>query len=419
MSKVDLLVENISNLYTCVPCDNDINSTAIDAGLGRISNATVAFKDSKVVYVGPRSGAPVASNAKVVIDGSGLCGLPGLVDCHTHAVWAGSRADEWARRLNGESYAKILEEGGGILSTVKSTRAASLEFLTESARTRVRRMRDRCGVTTVEIKSGYGLNPDTEEKMLRAAVNCGDTVRVIPTFLGAHTLPKEYRSKRSEYVKQVIKEQLPRCAPLAKLADVFCDSVGFTLDETKEILVACKAAGLKVKAHCEQIAHLGGAKAVAEMGGISCDHLEQVTVEEVKAMAKAGTVAVFLPGAQLYLKDKSPPTAMFREHGVKMAIGTDLNPGTSPVHDLWTCAALACITQGFTIAEAVLGITRHGGFALGRDDLGWLGEGSVGDLVLFEPPPAYPPTVESLVQNMGGRMVRIVVQNGQLVYKNN
>lgn len=405
---IDLIVHSISNLYT-------VNGEGPD-GLGLITCATVAFAQKRLVYAGSRDGAPSLTRAKVIIDGTGLCGLPGLIDCHTHSVWAGSRAHEWSRRLAGESYETILEEGGGILSTVRTTRAASLEELIESARLRVRRMRDRCGVTTVEIKSGYGLNPETEEKILKAARACEDTVRVTTTFLGAHTLPKEYRNNRSEYVKQVINEQLPLCAPLSDCGDVFCDSVGFTLDETRDILEACKRHGLSVKAHCEQICHLGGAALVAELGGVSCDHLEQATTQEVVAMAKSDTVAVFLPGAQLYLKDKSPPTDLFRKHGVKMAIGTDLNPGTSPLHDIWTCATLACITEGFTIPEAIKGITRHAGLALGRSDVGWLGEGSVGDLVLFETAPSYPPTVESLVQNIGGRSVRLVVKDGQVVF---
>jgi imidazolonepropionase len=350
--------------------------------------------------------------------------MPGLVECHTHAVWAGSRADEWARRLAGESYAAILEQGGGILSTVRATRAATLEALTKDARARVRRMRDRSGVTTVEIKSGYGLDPATEEKILRAARACDSEVRVVSTFLGAHTLAPEFRGDagaarggRAAYVRQVIEEQLPRCAPLADCADVFCDSVGFTLAESRAVLEAAKAAGLTVKAHCEQIERLGGSAVVAELAGVSADHVERATDADALAMGRAGTVAVLLPGAQLYLKDHAPPVALFRKHGVRMAVGTDLNPGTSPVHDLWACAALACVTQGLTIAEAVQGITRNAGLALGRSDLGWLGEGSVGDLALFEAAPGYPPTVESLVQNMGGRDVRLVVRDGRVVFE--
>mmetsp|Transcript_5085 Transcript_5085/g.7739 ORF Transcript_5085/g.7739 Transcript_5085/m.7739 type:complete len:347 (+) Transcript_5085:396-1436(+) len=341
--------------------------------------------------------------------------MPGLVDCHTHSVWAGSRADEFQRRLAGESYVSILEKGGGILSTVNATRAATKDELATNARNRVKSMRDECGVTTVEIKSGYGLTPDDEFKMLEAARECGDTCRILTTFLGAHTIPKEFKEgRRDEYVKQVIEVQLPKCAPISDFVDIFCDRGAFTLEEAREILLAGKKLGLTVRAHAEQIESTGCAKLVAELGGTSADHLEQLDEGGAKALGAAGVVAVLLPGAQLYLKDISPPVPLLRKHNVRMAIGTDLNPGSSPVHNLWTVATLGCIIQSCTVVEAVLGITKNAGLALNRSDIGWLGCGSVGDAVVLSVPPGEPKKIESLIQHMGTPRVNIVVQNGKV-----
>jgi imidazolonepropionase len=270
-------------------------------------------------------------------------------------------------------------------------------------------------VTTVEIKSGYGLDPESEARMLLAANDLDDTVRVVPTFLGAHAIPPEYRDDREAYVQQVIDVQLPLCAPLAACVDVYCDRGAFSLDEARRILEAGRARGLTVRAHAEQVAHTGIAALAAGLGATSVDHLEQIDDEGVEALAAHGTVAVLLPGAQLYLKDPSPPVEALREAGVPMAIGTDLNPGSSPVHDPWTCATLACLLQGLTIDEAILGITRHAGRALGRPDLGWLGEGSVADLALFAPPPGEPATVASLVQHMAAHRVVHLIRDGRLL----
>ena len=221
--------------------------------------------------------------AAIVIDGTGFIGLPGLVDCHTHTVWAGSRADEFARRLAGEKYADIAKAGGGILSTVEHTRNATLNELVTNAKSRIQNM-VRKGVTTVEIKSGYGLSPDAEAKMLRAAKECNDTARIVTTFLGAHALPKEFRDNRKGYVQQVINDQLPiiQKYELADNIDVFCDSIGFTLEEAKDILTAGQRAGMKVKAHAEQIQHTGCTSLVSELNGISADHLERVKLEDIK-----------------------------------------------------------------------------------------------------------------------------------------
>ena len=422
MPHPSLLVHNIDSLYTLDP--NNPSAETPGAPLGLVENASIGFRDGKVVFIGKSdsSEAQEAKNsAEQIIDGAGLVGLPGLVDCHTHSVWAGSRADEFARRLAGAKYEDIAKAGGGILSTVEHTRNASLDQLTANCRGRLSNMR-RKGVTTVEIKSGYGLNPDAEAKMLRAARAAGDAneARVVTTFLGAHALPKEFRDDRKKYVQQVINDQLPVIVKygLADNVDVFCDSIGFTLEESRDILTAGQRAGLKVKAHAEQIAHTGCASLVAELGGISADHLERCTDEDIAAMKDKDVVAVCLPGAQMYLHDSPPPIQQFRAAGVKMAVATDLNPGSSPIHDLWTTATLACVLQGMTIDEAVQGITRNAGYAIGRPDVGWLGvDGqSVADLALFSTQPGDPSTAASLVQNIGGHTTEVVIRDGKVVF---
>ena len=398
---MDLLVNHISTLCTMNPSK---------PGLGLIEDAAAAFKEGKIAWVGKSVHAPTADK---ILDAKGLIGLPGLVDPHTHTVYSGSRANEFAQRLAGANYSDILEAGGGILSTVQATRQATLHQLTQLCRQRLQQFRKN-GVTTVEIKSGYGLDPQTEKKMLQAALQCNGPMRVITTFLGAHTIPAEYKSNRDAYVRQIIEQQLPLCAPFADAIDVYCDRGAFTLDESIAILSAGKRLGLKVRAHAEQVSHTGIAGAAAELGAICVDHLERVTDNEITSMANNGTVAVLLPGAQLYLKDSPPPVHRLRAAGVPMAIGTDLNPGSSPVHNIWTCATLACILQGLTIEEALIGMTRNAGRALGRPELGWIGRESIADLGLYLPPPGEPPRPESLIQHMGTIRLHTLIKDGQV-----
>jgi imidazolonepropionase len=338
-----------------------------------------------------------------VVYATGLIGMPGLVDPHTHAIWAGSRSAEFAERLAGADYAEILERGGGILSTVEATRQASIDALRDHFRLRLKQMFLR-GVTSVEVKSGYGLDPETEFRMLSVLDRTKwafPSARFVRTFLGAHTIPAEHRANRTQYVQQVIEEQLPLCAPSADFVDVYCDRGAFDLDESIAILKAGKELGLKVRAHAEQVSYTGIAEAAADLGAIALDHLEHIDDAGIAAMASAGTTAVLLPGAQLYLRDKAPPVEAFREAGISMAVGTDLNPGSSPVHDLWTAATLSCLIQGLTIEEAVLGITRHAAHALGQTNSGVVQVGRNADIALFAPPPGEPATVESLIQHMG------------------
>ena len=375
--------------------------------LGAIPHGAVAFVGDRVGWVGASEQAPDAPQVDSL---PGCVGLPGLVDCHTHAVWAGSRADEFAQRLAGASYTEILEAGGGILSTVAATRAAPWAQLVEDCTARLRRLRAR-GTTTVEIKSGYGLRADIELALLTAAREAGKRagVRVLTTFLGAHTVPQEHRSDRAAYVAEVLETQLPQCAPAADFVDVYVDRGAFTVDEGRAILQAGLRHGLKARIHAEQVAWTGAAAMAAELGALSADHLEQIDHAGIQALAEAGTVAVMLPGAMIYLRDPAPPVADLRDAGVPLAVATDLNPGTSPVHDLFSAATLAAVTQRLTIDEALQGITCVGARALGRPDLGRLYPGGPADFVAAAPAPGEPATAATLLQHLAGHDIRLVL----------
>ena len=402
--RAECVVVGISDLWTF---DADR-----DAPHGRIHDAAVAFRHGCVSWVGP---SPEAPDADLVHDGSGTIGLPGLIDCHTHSLFAGSRADEFARRLAGASYAELLEAGGGILSTVRATRAASDEELEATLVARLDDMLGR-GVTTVEVKTGYGLHREHELRHLRVIAGVEAGPRVVPTFLGAHAIPQEFRDDRSGWVDLLVDELVPAAAELGAAIDVYCDRGACSLGEARRVLEAGRAHGCLIKAHAEQIEHTGVAALAAELGAASADHLERIDQAGIDAMAAAGTVAVLLPGARTYLDDPSPPVPALREAGVPLAVATDFNPGSSPVRDLFACATLACLDMGLTIPEALAGITVNAARALGRSDLGWLGPGAVGDLALFRPPPGEPARAESLVQYLGGHSAELVLRGGRVVH---
>lgn len=404
--QAELVVRRIPRLLTM--------DAAVGGGpLGVVEHAFVAFARGRVVAVGRDADAPGGVRE---VDGSGCVALPGLVDCHTHTVWAGSRSDEFRRRLAGTTYSEILEEGGGILSTVRATRAATTEQLTMTAAGRLGEALAR-GITTVEVKSGYGLTAADERRCLEAARAAGERawVRVRTTFLGAHTLPVDYREDRAAYVRDVIEAQLPAVLDVADDIDVYVDRGAFTVDEGRAILEAGARAGLGIRVHAEQIAHTGAAAMAAALGARSADHLERLDAAGVAAMARSGTVAVLLPGAMLYLKDIAPPVAALREAGVPLAVATDLNPGSSPTGDLWACATLACVTMGLTVAEALLGITRNGARALGLEGVGVVQPGGVGDLVLVRPPAGEPTHEDALIQRLDGHRAWRVVRDGAVV----
>lgn len=370
----------------------------------------IGVHEGRIAYLGPRSEAP---EANALHDFKGLLVLPGLVDPHTHLVFAGSRADEFARRMSGVDYHTIAAEGGGIASTVRATRNASDEELYALARARAEALREH-GVTAVEIKSGYGLNTEHELRLLRTAraLERDGVVRVTTSFLGAHAVSPEMKGNRTRYVDSVLHEQLPAVVDegLADTIDVYCDEGAFTLDEARRILGAGRGAGLRVRAHVGQFADLGGAELAAELGALSADHLEQVSDEGLEAMASAGTVAVFLPGAWRTLRQTPPSAQRFREHGVTMAIGTDLNPGTSPTSDLILCASLAVRDAGMTSDEAIRGITENAARAAGFSDAGTIRLGQPADLAVFAVQ-----SIHSLTYAIGGMRAAQVMRAGHIV----
>jgi len=368
-----------------VTCDGPDDAPPL-ARLAILESGAVAIgHDGRVAYVGEASSSLV-SESEEVVDAAGGCVLPGLVDPHTHLVFAGSRVDEFARRMAGEDYRAIAAAGGGIAATVRSTREADDETLFALAARRARAMRAH-GVTTIEAKSGYGLSVTAEARSLRAARRVGaeGIVRIATSFLGAHAIPTEYAEDRAGYLDSVVEEQLPAIAAegLADAIDAYIDDGAFTLEEGRRVLTAGKAAGLSVRAHAGQFADLGAPELVAELGGLSADHLEEVSEAGAQAMGEAGVVGVLLPGAWRTLRQSPPDVGRLRAAGVRLAVGTDLNPGTSPTTDLPLCAALAVRDAGLTLEEAVLAVTAEAARAAGIEGVGRITVGGFGDLAIY------------------------------------
>jgi len=357
-------------------------------GYGDIPHAALAIKDGRIAWLGPQSQLPSGADAQQHHDGNGAWVTPGLVDCHTHIVYAGNRSDEWEDRLNGVPYEAIARRGGGIVSTVRATREASFEDLLQQSLPRVRALMAE-GVTTLEIKSGYGLDLKNEEKMLAVAREIGKrmplTVRT--TFLGAHALPPEYAGRPDDYIDLVCRQMLPALNEkgLVDAVDAFCEGIGFSPEQTERVFQAAQSHNLPVKLHAEQLSDLGGASLTARYQGLSADHLEHLSSQGIRSMAAAGTVAVLLPGAFYYLRDtRVPPVDELRAAGVPMAVATDCNPGTSPLTSILLAMNMACTLFRLTPAEALAGVTRHGAQALGLlDQLGTLELGKRADFVLW------------------------------------
>lgn len=352
-------------------------------GLGIIEDGAIAAKDGRIAWVGPRAALP--GTAAETVDCGGAWVLPGLIDCHTHLVFGGNRAAEFEQRLAGATYEQIARAGGGIFSSVRATRAAGEDTLYEAALPRLQGLMAE-GVTTVEIKSGYGLDLETELKMLRVARRLGETqaVTVATTLLAAHAVPPGYEGGTSAFARHVAEDIVPAAVGLADAVDAFCEGIAFSPEETAWVFDAARAHGLPVKLHADQLSDLGGAALAARYGALSADHLEYASPEGLRAMAAAGSVAVLLPGATYFLREqRHPDIAAMRAAGVRMALSTDMNPGSSPARSLLLMLNLGCTLFRLTVEEALLGVTRHAAAALGLEDRGVLRAGARCDLALF------------------------------------
>jgi imidazolonepropionase len=405
---VDFLLSGIGQLVTCDP--------ALGEGpLGVVEGAAVAAAGGRVVYAGPEREMPRLELADDV-DGFGAGGqavVPGFVDAHTHLVFAGDRADEFAARLRGVGYEEALAAGGGINRTVRETRAASDAELERAADHRLRLAAGH-GTTTLEAKSGYGLTVEDERRSLEvlARMAARSPVEVVATFLGAHLIPEEFAGDRAGYLDLLEHEMLPACAPLAEFVDAFCDRGALTVEESRRVLAAGARHGLKGKLHANELGSTGGAALAAELGCVSADHLLFCDPEEAKALAAAGTVAVLLPGTSFLLRTgRAAPVQVLRDAGVTLALGTDCNPGTCYCESMQLVIALACVHGGLTPEEAVLAATDGAARALGHGGrVGRLAPGGACDLVLLAGR-----SYLDLAYHLGVNLAQLVVKGGAVV----
>jgi len=411
--QADLIIEGAAEVVTC--------AGASQGDVGAIPDGAIACTGGTIVFVG--TGADCGRRVALKpggrrLDARGGVILPGFVDPHTHVPFAGWRDGEFEKRLAGATYLEIAAAGGGILSTVRATRAAGLETLTTLVLERLDAML-LCGTTTIEAKSGYGLSLDAELTILRALARASShPVEIVPTLLGAHVVGPEFRDgRRAEYVRLVAEEMIPRAAAegLARFCDVFVDEGAFTLDEARTILEAAKRHGLGLRVHAEQLRHTGAAALAASLGAASVDHLEQATHEDVAALAASGTVAILLPGAAYFLRETSrPPARAFIEAGVPVALATDFNPGSSPCHAMPPILNLACVLFGMTPDEAIVGATRQAARSLGLEGrLGTLETGKQADLAVWDLPGR-----KHLAYRLGLLPCRAVVKRGRVVAEN-
>ena len=389
----------------------NLTAATMRDGYGLIEDAAILIEGGRIAWVGPRTQAP---SGHETTDCEGRLATPGLIDCHTHIVYGGSRAHEFEQRLTGVSYAEIARAGGGIAATVRMTRAESEADLAASALRRLDALLAE-GVTTIEVKSGYGLDRDTEMKMLKVARELSQwrPVDVVTTYLGAHALPPEFKDDRTGYLDLVCTQVLPAVAKakLADAVDAFCEGIAFSVDETRRVFEVAKSLGLPVKLHAEQLSNLGGSAMAAQFGALSVDHIEYLDQAGVDAIAASGTVAVLLPGAFYYLREsQAPPVAALRKAGVPMAVATDLNPGTSPVHSILTAMNMSCVLFGLTPEEALRGVTDNAAKALGLYDRGLLTPGMRADIALWNTQ-----RPGDLAYPLGFNPLAAVIHNGELV----
>ena len=384
-----------------------------------LQTGAIACKDGLISLISPmdKLGDTHSNLATKVIDLEGKCLTPGLIDCHSHLVFGGNRAEEFNLRLQGQSYEQIAKQGGGIMSTVNHTRAATEQQLEHDARSRLALLVSD-GVTSIEIKSGYGLTFKDEEKMLRVARRLGDTspVTVTTTFLGAHALPPEYTNNRSGYLDLVCKEMLPKlhAQGLIDSVDAFCESIAFSVDEVEQVFQAATDLGLPVKLHAEQLSNSGGAELAAKYHALSADHLEYLDETGVQAMAASGSVAVLLPGAFYMLREtQKPPVQLLRDYQVPIALATDINPGSSPVLSARLMMVLGCQEFGLTPEEALRGMTINAAKALGKSDsVGSLQIGKAADLAIWD---VQQPS--ELAYWLGGNKAESVIKAGSCIYQ--
>ena len=413
IKEVDLLIKNAEELLTLFP------SSEGESGLGMIKNGTVAIKEGKIFWIGKTEECPKEislGRGGHEIDATGKVVMPGLIDAHTHLIFAGSRENEFEQRIQGLSYLDIAEKGGGILSTVEATRKASFDELFSLGKERLDRMLYK-GVTTIEAKSGYGLSLNDEIKILKVmrALQEVHAVEIVPTFLGAHTLPKEFRNVRTRYIDLLTKEMIPRVAEerLAEFCDVFCEERAFTLEEAKKILETGKDYGLRPKIHADQLSPGGGAELAAEVGAFSADHLEHVSQKGIKKMAEKEVTAVLLPGASFFLAMKKfPPAREMIKQGVSVSLATDLNPGSSMTESLPLMMTMGCIMYKMVPSEVIQGTTIHAARSMGREkEIGSLEVGKQADILLLAIP-----NYRYLPYHFGVDHVEAVIKKGEVVY---
>jgi imidazolonepropionase len=393
-----------------------INATLADCvdDATPVAGAAVGVVGDKIAWVGETATLTTAARdgAQQIHDCDGALVTPGLIDAHTHLVYAGNRAHEFEQRLHGVSYEEIARAGGGIASTVRATRDASEAELIAASRPRLHALMSE-GVTTVEIKSGYGLTTHDETKMLRAAQALrSEEISIATTFLGAHAVPPEFAANADGYIDYLINDTLPTIAPLADAVDAYCEGIGFSVEQVRRLFDAAREFDLPVKLHAEQLSDLGGAIMAAEYGALSVDHLEYLDAQDVPKLLASGTVAMLLPGAFYCLREtRLPPIAALREAQVPMALATDCNPGTSPVTSLLLMLNMGCTLFGLTPSEALLGVTKHAARALGlQSSKGVVAPGFDADLVLWD---AQQPA--DLAYRVGYNPCRRVLRHGSVV----
>lgn len=386
------------------------------ASVATITGATVVVEDGRIAGFGPTAEIGVPRGAEI-IDAQGGCVIPGLIDCHTHTVFAGSREGEFVARIRGKSYAQIAQEGGGIRVTVEAVRAATAEELVELALPRLRRMLAH-GVTTIEIKSGYGLKVAHEVKMLKAVRRLRQIlpIEIVGTYLAAHTVPKEFDGRADDYLDYVLDPKVLQALiehDLAEFADVFCEKTAFTVEQARRYLTTCKQHGLTPRIHADQITQMGASKLAAELGAASADHLEEIDDDSIEALRVAGTIAVLLPACSTFLGVKQAPARRIIDAGVPVAVATDCNPGSSMVESLPLTLSLACTQMRMSPTEALVAATANAAAALRRQDrLGAIAEGMQADLVILDVP-----NHERWLYECGRNCVRTVIKRGAVAYE--